>query len=77
MIKDSIGDIMQINNKEYKILTDAWDIINNLDNDLVEDYEKYLSNGNPPDVELERKMSTVTKIGHELRKFLQDVNVIG
>ena len=40
---------MQINNEEYNVLINAWNIINNLDNDLVEHYEKYLSNGNPPD----------------------------
>lgn len=68
---------MQINNEEYNVLINAWNIINNLDNDLVEDYEKYLSNGNPPDEAFEKKMSTITRMGYELRKFLQEVDVVG
>jgi hypothetical protein len=68
---------MQINNKEYNVLEDARNIINNLSYDLTVDYEGYLNDGNPPDEAFEKKLSTITRIEYELRKLLQDVDVVG
>lgn len=68
---------MQINNKEYEVLENAWNIISNLNNNSIADYENYLNNGNPPDETFEKKISNLTRMEWDIRKFLKNVDVVG